>query len=75
MRLTLEHVQHPLGNHEASSNVDTSEEDRQGTQNLWYSAREVTTSHNEKTTETDQPYKTMIVNNRVTWVLGYAYQR
>ena len=56
MRRTLEHIQHPLGDHEASSDVDTSEEDRQGTQNLWYSAREVATSHYEKTTDTDQPY-------------------
>ena len=72
---TLEHVEHALGDHEASSNVDTSEEDRQGTQNLWYSAREVTTSHYEKPTDTDQPYKTTTVNNGVTWVLVNAYQR
>ena len=75
MRRTLEHIQHPLGDHETSSNVDTSEEDRQGTQNLWYSAREVTTSHDKKTTNTDQPYKTSTVNNRATWVLVDAYQR
>ena len=50
---TLEHVQHPFRNNESSSNVDTSQQDRECAESLGNRSREVSTTHDKQSTDTN----------------------
>lgn len=45
--ITFEHVQHALGDDEATSDIDAGQQDCQCTKSLRNSAREISTTHNE----------------------------
>lgn len=55
--LTLEHVQHPLGNHEATRDVTESKKDGQRTEDLRQRLWEVPAAKNEHAADTNHAYR------------------
>lgn len=50
---TLEHIQHPLGNNEPSSDIDARQQDRECSKGLRNRSREVSATHDEQSANTD----------------------